>query len=211
MRTLVTLAVLSLGGNAHAQFRPNTVVEDENIEVHVDEWFLGIGGDFRLVVFAGPDKALSGLNSTGVEARGTELTPVIETLGPPGLWYVVDDGDHFTRDAVAADEFAAFKAGFPSPAMNTIDIGEYGEFLLGTTSYPFRDRFTDFFGWARIRLSPLGVELLDNAVAYNSEGIIVGTSTVVPEPSAIALAAFAPFALLAFRRLQRQSRLVSPR
>ena len=42
--------------------------------------------------------------------------------------------------------------------------------------------------------------MVDNAVAYNSEGIIVGTTTLIPEPSGIAIEFMGVLAFVLFRR-----------
>jgi hypothetical protein len=66
------------------------------------------------------------------------------------------------------------------------------------------------FGWVRLKpiliFDPssfgfmLELEMLENAVAYNSLGIIVGTAEVVPEPTTTALALVAALYFVVRRR-----------
>jgi hypothetical protein len=63
------------------------------------------------------------------------------------------------------------------------------------------------FGWARLEYTSAGMQLLDEAVALGGNGIIAGTTTVLPEPSTIclSLSALLPLCLI-HRRLSPKCR-----
>jgi len=54
--------------------------------------------------------------------------------------------------------------------------------------YPPDGIYTDpLFGWASLRNNQGVIELLDSALVYKAEGIYAGTTTIIPEPSGLAL------------------------
>jgi MYXO-CTERM domain-containing protein len=54
----------------------------------------------------------------------------------------------------------------------------------------------DAFGWVHLRQVDGKYQMVGNAMAYESRGIIVGTTQVVPEPAALWLVAVAALATI---------------
>lgn len=64
------------------------------------------------------------------------------------------------------------------------------------------------YGWAHLEYTGSNLILLGNAIEDSGSGIIVGTTTVVPEPSALGLTAVGLVSLFAWRgRILPQSRM----
>lgn len=116
-------------------------------------------------------------------------------------WYFAELNDVFSETSIANGTHEIWGGvndtgdGF---VFGEIDI-PIGDFYLGvnTDGYPspFLDR--DIFGWAHFSIDAnLNLQLIDNAVAYNSNQIIIGQNAI-PEPSTTAaiLLFFAAFQL----------------
>jgi hypothetical protein len=106
------------------------------------------------------------------------------------VWYLVEPGDVFTEATIMAGKFLSITGGFGSlpDGNNAIPLpGE--EFYLGVATAEDNEYDTpNIFGWLKLGLTQsLELVMLDNAVSYASKGIIIGTSTAIPEPSSIAL------------------------
>jgi hypothetical protein len=120
-------------------------------------------------------------------------------------WYLADYGDEFSTRTIEAGEFGPLWGTWQH---ETITVS--GEFYLGVNTgkgyYEDEDGYfhelRDVFGWVKLRNTPEGIEQLDCAVAYGNGGIIIGTSTVVPEPSQFGLVA----GLIALAAAWRSSR-----
>jgi hypothetical protein len=116
-------------------------------------------------------------------------------------WYAVAPGDVFSRATIAAGRFTPLvtfgPVGYP-PAF----VGP-GDFSLGVSTgigYDIpRDRTV--FGWVLLRPGLGGLTMVENAMSYESQGILVGTVRLVPEPSAITLGLeFIPLLFMRFVR-----------
>jgi hypothetical protein len=111
-------------------------------------------------------------------------------------WYLVEAGDAFSKQSIAAGKFTPlFTTDHPYPA---VSVGS--DFYLGVnTGVSFEAR--ESFGWLHLRLNNVAaLTMVENVVAYDSPGIIVGTTTVVPEPSTIALLGFSLLGAILRRR-----------
>ena len=121
-------------------------------------------------------------------------------------WFLVNNGDHFNDVNIAGGQFTTLfdDNEFPPPGLErNIPLGQ---FYLGVrTVYP---HFTGpstvvlepAFGWLRMNNSGTALTMLSNAVSHNSPGIIVGTTTELPEPGMVSIAAVGVLALLRRRR-----------
>lgn len=130
-------------------------------------------------------------------------------------WFLVDSGEGFTRAGIARNEYPKF-IDINDPFLPRLVVTVGNDFYLGVNtgvSYTESGDFRDALGWVRLKARALGdpesgipprrmtLEMVGNAMSYYSPGIIVGTTTVVPEPTAIALGGTS---LLAFAVLLRR-------
>ena len=156
--------------------------------------------------FASIDQSSEPTSSFGDETGagffydGSDLTLVTMLLDEGSSWYVVNPGDVFGFSTIASGQFTEIPFGI-STFIGTGDI------YLGVSTYIegihndfcFGPSCRDVFGWVRLSgtlipgnpdlgVEPTGrLEMIENAVAYDSRGIIVGTSSIIPEPAGLAL------------------------
>ena len=106
-------------------------------------------------------------------------------------WFVVKEGDEISAATTGVgDGFGPFPnfQFYPRFSGSDFDLGSSDEFLIAVAT-PVLDLgfgFPDAYGWARLRVVP-GVarqelEMVDNAIVYERQGILAGTHQVVPEP-----------------------------
>lgn len=110
--------------------------------------------------------------------------------------YRVFSGDRFTPGGITNGDFVEFAM---SAAYN-VPL----EFYVGLET-PTRDlgfaTLPPAYGWAKLSSSNGVLTVLDSAIDYSGNGLIVGTTTVIPEPCAHVL-----FAMGLTCMLQRRSR-----
>lgn len=138
---------------------------------------------------------------------GTTLDPISTCLDEGTFWYLVEAGDAFTIDNITSGRFPEVgHLGFPGNGTvihnDSFDVG-YGDFYLGVrTGLDGLDY--DVLGWLELRNTTGNtLELIRNAVGYETEGIIVGTTTLVPEPTSLFLLTFALLAMFPRRSCRR--------
>ncbi len=141
--------------------------------------------------------------SAAFEYDGTKIK--VDTLTADGGsdWFLVQPGDVFSRSTIDAGEFPTIINLVPRPiVMGEVTVGS-DEFYLGVSTgkgtnaqhIPYRTAY----GWVHLRPVDGVLTMVENVMSYNSRGIIVGTTTVVPEPAAWALVSIAGLGCL-FRR-----------
>jgi len=135
-----------------------------------------------------------------------QLRPITGTVGSPHSWYVVSQGTAFDPTWIStATPFASVPAGQPTSFNGSLPLTNGTVFFMGFwldtgDNIPGAG---DGFGWAKIQYTTSsGLVLLDTAVENSGHGIIVGTTTVVPEPSLHLLTAMGAAGLL-FKRKRR--------
>lgn len=130
------------------------------------------------------------------EYDGNSITGTSSALDVGSDWYLVSEGEAFGFSSLASGQFTPIISDL---GYSTAHVGT-GDFYLGvaTTGHglsepcdPHSFFCRNVFGW--VHLSPLlpGIPLLEavsSAVAYDSLGIIVGTTRVVPEPATLLIA-----------------------
>jgi len=136
---------------------------------------------------------------------GASVLYVNENIDEGSDWYVVQPGNVFTKSSIDAGTFPRLvtfgPVGYPAVNVGTGDsyLG-VNTGVVGVGTYPWRS----VFGWVHLRPSAPGSNMLtmvDNVMSYDSAGIVVGTTTVVPEPSA-----FAGILVVVLRLLIRRER-----
>ena len=171
------LTLLPLGSPVGAQI----VVEDTNLIFTPDTSFGSThrGTIIQEVMYPDPTSAwfaYDGLNMTGVTSN----------LDAGSDWYVTSPGDAFGPASISAGEFPPVID--CCPTFHTAVVGT--DFYLGvaTTSASSLNYERNVFGWVHV----VNGVMVDNAVAYESAGILVGTSTPIriPEPIGSGLLCF---------------------
>ncbi|MEM8783314.1 MAG: hypothetical protein AAGE65_10735 [Planctomycetota bacterium] len=104
------------------------------------------------------------------------------TLDDVPLWYLWFEGQEISFSILQAVDLASVFELALSPASPF--------YISVKTSDESRPESRSVFGWARLARDGDQLILEDNAVAYGAAGIIVGTSNLVPEPAAAAMAGF---------------------
>jgi hypothetical protein len=143
-------------------------------------------------------QALFDFDQTSIKCAGV-------TVDESSDWYVLNFGEEFSKRTILGGSLTPLAvSGALSPPV-TVGFGQ--EFYLGVnTGLGFESGFRNVFGW--VLLKPIGgvLTMVDNALSYDSPGIFVGTTTVVPEPSATAIFVGAALSLTGRRRLLRLAR-----
>lgn len=106
-------------------------------------------------------------------------------LGTGSSWYFANYGDVFNAVTISENRFDPFWGWNPSggwPANVPFHVG-YGDFYMGVNTGFLDSQEYEIFGWAHLRNTEIGVELLGSGVSYDYPGIIIG----VPEPSSMFL------------------------
>lgn len=127
--------------------------------------------------------------------QSTVLQPVSWNVDQEADYYLVQQGAAFTKESIASGQF---KPLFTLDHPYSLEVPKDAIFYLGVTTtqtrWPGDGTSTgggfrrNVFGWASIQNGPDGLKLLDSAMTYNGEGgIIIGTTTAVPESTTWAL------------------------
>jgi len=139
----------------------------------------------------------------------------IQYLGPARTnWYLAEFGDSFTGPSILGDEFLVlFENSPPLTQNNQREVG-FGDFFLAFNTDNRGEESIeiprDHYGWVHLRNTQVGITLLDSAIAYNSDGIVVGTTTVIPEASSAALVACGVLFLCHRRRRSEAEQVIAP-
>jgi hypothetical protein len=165
------------------------VIEDANLSWGPDGPFPGVpDGNYRAKVFQ--DAGASDHTSAWFHYDGSSIRGITANLDQGSAWYVVSAGQALTQQTIQQGLVAPLITSGPifHPSVKLIrgqDV--YLGVVTGQGNGP-EDR--DVYGWVLLR--PVGaflptLTMIDNTMSYQSEGIIVGTSIVVPEPTHAAL------------------------
>jgi hypothetical protein len=149
-------------------------------------------GKFQFTV----SQDVAGQESTGVwfDYDGANLIAELISADEGSDWYVVSKGDRFTPESIEAGAFPPLvsfgQVLHPSAFVGTED------FYLGVATGTWEAGPRSVFGWVHMKpdaslTATLALE--ESVLSYGSPGIVVGTTTLAPEPSisAMAIGAFA--------------------
>ena len=131
---------------------------------------------------------------------GENLVFGTTNLDEGSFWYFASFNSLFNASTISQGLFPAFNA-----MGQTYAVG-YTDFYLGVNTSPGFSSPEDYrtiYGWALLRNSVGGLQLLGSGVSYDDPGIIIGT-TMVPEVTSHSMIAISMLTIL-FRR-QRQKR-----
>ena len=165
----VTLFFLS---NANAQ----VVVEDTNIT------FAGSGMNYTGTIL----QDLQG-DDTSVDFayEDSTLEAVLTVVDEGSDWYLVGAGDTFSSASIANGDHEAI---FTLDTDVAVLVGDTTFYLGVNTGLGFGtdpNIFSpgrDVFGWVQLQNNQGNLEVIGSAVVYGGTGVIVGTSTAIPEP-----------------------------
>lgn len=132
---------------------------------------------------------------------GGTLTGLNMNIDEGSDWYVVDPFEVFGFATLAEDRFTPIiRVASDGGDIEKMTVPVQSDLFLGVAttgqglSHPCEPGTTfcrNVFGWIHLRPSFPGLEVVSSAVAYDSLGIVVATSTVIPEPACVLLAAVA--------------------
>jgi hypothetical protein len=119
---------------------------------------------------------------------GTKIKGGVVSLDEGSDWFLVQPGDTFSAATINAGQFPVIHDVNP-PHGGEVTVGP-GEFYLGVRTGrgfggPGGKPNRNAYGWVHLRPENGMLTMVQNVMSYNSRGIIVGTTTVVPEPSTV--------------------------
>ncbi len=169
---------------------------------------------FKATIFQ--DTIILDETSVWFDFQATQVAPFTFTATLRGVnvnldegsdWYVVNPGDVFSAENIANGLFTPLITVFSSPTLHpAVELGNaFSDIYLGVnTGRGSNGR--NVFGWVHLRPNNItgsaSLDMLANVVSYDSQGIIVGTTTAVPEPSSLALIGMGIGVLLRRRALR---------
>lgn len=144
------------------------------------------------------DAAATNPTAVSLNYDGTHITYVNADLDEAADLYLVHLGDYFDPMTIHSNSFPTIVA-FAQP-ISPVTVGPTDFYLGVSTGIGFDNipggisPHRTAFGWVHLQPASPGsttLVMLGNAMSYDSPGIIVGTTTLVPEPTAAALLALA--------------------
>ena len=165
-----------------------------------------MGAQFRFTVFQ--DQAATDPTSLLIALSGSVMTPVAWNVDEEADYYLVPNLAVFSAATISLGQFPPL---FAANQPHSLNVG-FGDFYLGINTgqgfvgagQPRRD----VFGWVHfVNDAQTGLHMIDNAVTYGNQGIIVGTTTAIPVPEPRAFALFILGPALVF--IPRTRRLIS--
>lgn len=186
MKTLLVVAV-AISSFAFSSAYGQVIVENDNVVL--DDSL----GKLSFSVYKEAQIGSENFTVANFTLAGSELKFDSASLDEGSSWYVVQPGDRFTLQTIASGQFTPLVTLGPQP-YPAVTVGE-GDFYLGiqTFSFSFNAPSKWALGWVHLRsdgteLSP-HVTMISNVMSYDNRGIIIGTTTLVPEPSGLATVA----------------------
>ena len=154
------------------------IVEDTNISV------IASPGGFVLSVLQTPESNdhTDIIGSTSVAGSTAMLLFEGFSLDEGSEWFATNQLDVFTRDTIVSGQFNLLGS-LAVEVNQSFFLGvNTGSGFVGNDYASAANR--QHFGWGEFLIDQDGeLQLLDSAVAYDRNGILIGTSVAVPEPS----------------------------
>jgi hypothetical protein len=201
----IVLLVCAFASSAQAQ----SVVINDNVQLVNDAQFPELFNMYFLVskTATRPFGCSCDTSPFFYFADGT-LTPRGSSLDEESDWYFVHPGDIFSVGSIADNSFPVLMdwTTVPTTYGQPLAVGT-DDFYLGVRTgvgYSF-DGFYHLphrtaYGWVHLQSIGGTLTMLGNVMSYDSSGIIVGTTAVVPEPSTFFLVAIGAISLLGYRK-----------
>ena len=158
-------------------------------------------GNFSLGVVQSTWRNIGGGFMANVNSSGNVL-PTITVLSP-FVWFAVDPYTNFDNDYIS--EHLPFAGGWMGriTTHSELQMPENSPFYVGV-AYDIGNAGSPYakdFGWAKLIRIGTDVSVLDSAM-YTDSGIVVGTNSVVPEPSSLSLLALGGVVMLGRKKRQ---------
>ena len=193
MRFLVTTSIIWTA--CSCTVKAQTVIQNSNLGF---SWSTSFEWDFGFTVWQDAPKT----DYTGVAFHysGSSVGLAALNADEGSDWYLVSPGNPFSKNTIGAGLHQPI-ATFNEYSYPPVIVGT-GEFFLGVatnvgfSSYP---PVRSVYGWVQLRPVNGILTMVENVMSYDSPGIIVGSMTLVPEPSAIAILGCG-YGLLTLRR-----------
>lgn len=192
---LCASAIVMVSGTAHAYVTPDVVtldaVTDQDPAIPGYQLHFGSRPASIYVNFEGGTmnyvtQTLDVVNDFKLAQLGDEITAQTFAHG-------VSAADNPYGNPLAGSDF--YLAGMVQTGF--LDPGETFTTVDAVNDFPHATRF----GWAHIVIQGNGVATVtDSAIAYSEQGIIVGTTLAVPEPSSLALSVLGLIGLATMRK-----------
>ena len=159
------------------------VIEDTNVvlEQANDPW--GYGSDYSISVnnwYVWDALLIDQVNN----GDGTyTLTPTLYTVADAMDFYSAPYAAEFSYETISSGQYELFFSNLtegPYATQGSLTISNMETFYLGISlGFPEDDPNRDAFGWAQFSMFFGNLQMMDNAMAYETEGIYIGTSTTV--------------------------------
>jgi PEP-CTERM motif len=158
-------------------------------------------GNFSLGVVQSTWRNIGGGFMANVNSSGVILPTL--TITTSYVWFAVDAYTNLDNTYISGHQpFAGFWANrvtthsdFQMPENSPFYIGV--AYDIGNAGSPYAKDF----GWAKLIRSGTDVSVLDSAM-YTDSGIVVGTTSTVPEPSSLSLLALGVVVMLGRKKRQ---------
>jgi hypothetical protein len=192
------IAIIFLGFASTLQAA--TVVVNDNIKFTI----VPPNGDahFAVVKTVNPC-CIDSTTEISMKYESETIGVTVITLDEQSDWFLVNAGDILSTASISAGQFPVIFNTSPSSG-GPVVVGP-GEFYLGVRTGAGYDVFPgpprrNAYGWVHLRPENGVLAMVENVMSYNSTGIIVGTTNVVPEPASAFLALLALVTLATSRR-----------
>jgi len=196
-RVLVCITCLAVG----LSVSPTTRASVFTNSVFLETAFVPPSGNqpgFEIQAWTHPNGAGDGGFVDVTISPSLVLSPYAYTVGIGERWFSVGYGTVFDAAALStATPFANNLSAPFTPGQIQLSVGQdfYLAFWLQSSPPPYD------YGWVHLKLAnSTTLTLLGNAIEDSGSGIIVGTTTVVPEPSSFCLLALALALMLSIGR-----------
>lgn len=199
-RTLLGAVLLAALHPVAANFAVGaTIVMGTNIQVAPSNQFPPADHQLTVTQDLLGDQTTAWINLEGSVQAGYTLKLVNFLTDEGAEWFVAAAGDVIDDDTF---NNPALKPLFTPPPFPTVPVEN--EFYLGVKTGNFFSGLDqrDAFGWARFQIVSGALTMVENVMSYQSPGIVVGTTQLVPEPGSTTLlsVAFGAFGYLTRQR-----------
>jgi hypothetical protein len=196
LHAVVALACCQVGQLHAAVLVPNANIQFSNSGDHPPANYTAVVNQNNAADLTQAWFQLSGNASSGYSFG---LTTYLTDEGAD--WYWVSNGEVFSKQTISdhiwMDNLAFPFSTSPRPVATDFYLG------VSTGNIDSGPDQRDVFGWVHFKIVLGALTMVENVLAYESVGIVIGTTQTVPEPSTFAIAAASLIAVSLVRRRNR--------